>query len=114
MLTGKVYISDLWSYKVAILAKQQLFFNILTKSGTGTLRENYLITFVKVKTGREGQMRTLIIAVVIALSLLNAIAYADETSKKAIAEDLLQAIKVGQMTKPLYAQMRTMMEQQFT
>ncbi len=59
-------------------------------------------------------MKTLILSAVIVLSSLNAVAYADETSQKMIAEDLVRTMKVDQITKPLFVQMRSMMEQQFT
>jgi uncharacterized protein len=59
-------------------------------------------------------MKTLILATAIVLSALNPLVYADEASQKLIAEDLLQTMKVDQMTKPLFDQMRSMMDQQFT
>ena len=59
-------------------------------------------------------MKTLIMASAIVLAVLNPVVYADEASQKVIVEDLLQTIKVDQMTKPLHDQMRAMMEQQFT
>jgi len=59
-------------------------------------------------------MKTFIMAVAILLAVLNPTAYADEASKKVIAEDLLQTMKVDQMTKPMFVQMRSMIEQQFS
>jgi hypothetical protein len=59
-------------------------------------------------------MKTLIMATAIVLAVLNPVVYADEAPQKVIAEDLLQTMKVDQMTKPLFDQTRSMMEQQFT
>lgn len=59
-------------------------------------------------------MKTFIMAVAILLAVLNPTAYADEASKKVIAEELLQTMKVDQMTKPMFLQMRSIIEQQFS
>ena len=59
-------------------------------------------------------MKTLVVAAVIVLSVFVPVAHADETSQKVIVEDLLQTMKTDQMMKPLFEQMRSMMEQQFT
>jgi TonB family protein len=52
--------------------------------------------------------------VAILLSILNPTAYADEASKKVITEELLQTMKVDQMTKTISDQMWSMMKQQFS
>ena len=59
-------------------------------------------------------MKTLMVGACIVLISLNAVAHADEASQKMIAEELLRTMKVDQMTKPLFVQMRSMLEQQFT
>jgi uncharacterized protein len=59
-------------------------------------------------------MKILILATAFVLAVLNLVVYADEASQKVIAEDLLQTMKVDQMTKPLHDQMRAMMEHKFT
>lgn len=57
-------------------------------------------------------MRDLIVVVSIALSLLVPLGvHADQTSQRAIAEDLLQTMKFEQMMTPVRTQMRSMMEQ---
>jgi hypothetical protein len=59
-------------------------------------------------------MKVLITMVVILVAILSPAVYADETSKKAIVEELLQIMKVDdQMIKPLFNQMRSAMEKQF-
>jgi hypothetical protein len=59
-------------------------------------------------------MKSWIIAVAIVLAVWNPVAYADDASKKAAAEELLKVTKVDQMTKPIFEQMRLIMEKQFT
>jgi hypothetical protein len=59
-------------------------------------------------------MKILIAAAVIALSISAPAAYADEASQRVIVEELLQTMKVDQMMKPLFGQMKSLMEQQFT
>jgi uncharacterized protein len=59
-------------------------------------------------------MKIFITAVALILLVLVPVADADEASKKVIVEDILQILKVDQMRKPLFDQMRSMMEQQFT
>ena len=59
-------------------------------------------------------MKTFIMAIAILLSILNPTAYADEASKKVITEELLQTMKVDQMTKTISDQMWSMMKQQFS
>jgi uncharacterized protein len=61
----------------------------------------------------EELMRVLLAAVVIVLSISAPPVYADETSQRALVEDLLQTMRVDQMMKPLFGQMRSLMEQQF-
>jgi uncharacterized protein len=51
--------------------------------------------------------------IVLSLSMLVSTAYGDNTSQRMTAEDLLQTMKIDQMMKPLFEQMRSMMEQQF-
>ncbi len=58
-------------------------------------------------------MKTLLIAAALFFAALNPVAYADEASQKAVAEELLQIMKVNQMTKPLFSHARTVMEQEF-
>ncbi|HMK64685.1 MAG TPA: DUF2059 domain-containing protein [Thermodesulfobacteriota bacterium] len=58
-------------------------------------------------------MKRWMVAVVLSLSILVSAAYADNASQRIIAEDLLQTMKIDQMMKPLFEQMRSMMEQQF-
>ena len=55
----------------------------------------------------------LLVMAIVVLSVLSPLVYADEASQKVIAEDLLRTVKVDQMTKPIFDQMRLMMEQQF-
>jgi uncharacterized protein len=59
-------------------------------------------------------MKILIIGVTVILSVLVPVAHADEGPQRVIAEDLLQTMKVDQMMNPVFAQMRSMMEQQFS
>ncbi len=58
-------------------------------------------------------MKILIAAAVIVLSISAPAAYADEASQRVIVEELLQTMKVDQMMKPLFGQMKSLMEQQF-
>jgi hypothetical protein len=59
-------------------------------------------------------MKTLLLVMaIVALSVLSPAAYGDETSQKAIVEDLLKTMKVDQITKPVFDQVRSMMEQKF-
>ena len=58
-------------------------------------------------------MKTFVVSVIIVLSILSSVSYADEVSKKVIAEDLLITMKSDQMIKPFFNQIRSMMEQQF-
>lgn len=58
-------------------------------------------------------MKILVVATVFVLAVLNPVVYADEASQKVIAEDLLRTMKVDEMTKPLFGQVRSIMEQQF-
>lgn len=55
----------------------------------------------------------LLVMAIIALSVLSPVAYGDEASQKAIVEDLLRTMKADQVAKPIFDQMRLMMEQQF-
>lgn len=56
-------------------------------------------------------MRTLIAAVVIALTVFSTNAYADDASKRAIAEELLQVMKAERILKDIYEQSRNLSEQ---
>ena len=56
-------------------------------------------------------MRILIAAVVIALSVFSANVYADDASKKAITEELLQVMQAERMMKDINDQMRMLSEQ---
>ena len=58
-------------------------------------------------------MKTFIASAMIVLSIWSSVSYADEVSRKVIAEDLLTAMKSDQMIKPVFNQVRSMMEQQF-
>jgi hypothetical protein len=57
-------------------------------------------------------MKLPVAAILIILSV-GSLAKADELSHKAAAEELLSITKTDQMIRPLFAQMQTMMEQQF-
>jgi uncharacterized protein len=72
------------------------------------------VSSAKLTKIQEEQMKILIVAAALVLSVLVPVAYADEGSLKVIAEDLLLTMKADQMVKPLFEQMRVMMDQQFT
>lgn len=58
-------------------------------------------------------MKKWILAFAVVLFVSVPVVHADTTSQRAIIEEILQVTKADQMMKPIYAQMRSLMEKQF-
>ncbi len=59
-------------------------------------------------------MKTLLVSIaIVVVCVVSPVSYADESSQKMIAEDLLRTMKIDETAKPVFNEIRLMMERQF-